>query len=580
MQHKPALVPFISEFAAIKSWPAADPLPPMARTLSTPPVGNIASEGFVTIGIHRDPEIFVQEALCNGFPGRSDAALPCPMREAVLFSAEHDPMFVARHRSEEVRRLVAMARDLAPVERELKSNMSDRRRKILGCKRLKLMEALLAEIGSRDVDLAKDVADGFDLVGKLPESHVFSRKLRPASLAPESLRNIAPKARAAVLASVRSSGDAQMDRDLYQVTLAERDKGFLEGPVDPDSIPFNGTVTRRFGVLQKGKLRPIGDYRASLVNSSVTQTEMVTIHGIDHIAALGSMFMTSLHMKGRRTDLVAKCWDLSGAYKQLALSDPAFELDSYLVVWDPDLKRCSVFKQKVLPFGSIASVTGFLRYSHAVWAIGCRILKLCWSSYFDDFLHLESSLLKDHADMCVQMLFDLLGWKLSAEKLLPYHSLCKVLGVELDLSKTPDLVFDVANTESRKRELVKTLDEVLSSRKLSRHDSEKLRGRLQFASGQLFGRRIRNCMNALNAHAREGRQLVDDSLAASLEVIKFLIANQRPRQVTVSHEKFAHLYVDASFAPGKHSGLGGLLYDQGGAVLGFFSEQIQDETLK
>ena len=35
--------------------------------------------------------------------------------------------------------------------------------------------------------------------------------------------------------------------------------------------------------------------------------------------------------------LVAKCWDLSDAYKEVPLSDDAFDLDSYLAVYDPNL---------------------------------------------------------------------------------------------------------------------------------------------------------------------------------------------------------------------------------------------------
>ena len=38
--------------------------------------------------------------------------------------------------------------------------------------------------------------------------------------------------------------------------------------------------------MQKDKVRPIDDYKASLVNSAVTQVEVVTLHGIDHIASL------------------------------------------------------------------------------------------------------------------------------------------------------------------------------------------------------------------------------------------------------------------------------------------------------
>lgn len=67
--------------------------------------------------------------------------------------------------------------------------------------------------------------------------------------------------------------------------MTEFDKGIFEWaqPIDPDALPEGATLTRRFGVVQKDTVRPIDDYRASLLNASVTQAEAVSIHGVDHI---------------------------------------------------------------------------------------------------------------------------------------------------------------------------------------------------------------------------------------------------------------------------------------------------------
>lgn len=51
---------------------------------------------------------------------------------------------------------------------------------------------------------------------------------------------------------------------------------------------------------------------------------------------------------------------LVDTYKQIPLSDQAFERDAYLAVYDPTSEKAAMFKQRVLPFGSIASVAGFL----------------------------------------------------------------------------------------------------------------------------------------------------------------------------------------------------------------------------
>ena len=184
----------------------------------------------------------------------------------------------------------------------------------------------------------------------------------------KDLRKVSDLGREALLGTVQSAGDSDIDRGLFEATVKEVEKGFIEGPVGRESLPAGSTLTKRFPVKQKNKVRPIDDYKASLVNYAVTQTEGVTIHTIDHIAAMTAWWMRSGALTPEDA-LVAKCWDLSDAYKQVPLSDEAFELDSYLAVFDPGTSSAKIFKQRVLPFGSVASVTAFLRVSLALWKI-------------------------------------------------------------------------------------------------------------------------------------------------------------------------------------------------------------------
>ena len=261
--------------------------------------------------------------------------------------------------------------------------------------------------------------------------------------------------RSVIIESLQSSGDPELDRGLFEATMKEVEKGFLEGPVCCSSLPPGSTLTKRFPVKQKNKVRPIDDYKASLVNFAVTQNEGVTIHTIDHIASMTACWMKSGHLS-LEDPLVAKCWDLSDAYKQVPLSDNAFELDSYLAVYDPSSKDAKIFKQGVLPFGSIASVTAFLRVSLAIWKIGSSLLKLMWSAYFDDFLCLSRESESKHVDFCVSSIFSLLGWKVFSHKLLPFSSICKVLGVQLDLRQSGDSLCLVSNTTGELKSWSKT----------------------------------------------------------------------------------------------------------------------------
>ena len=198
------------------------------------------------------------------------------------------------------------------------------------------------------------------------------------------------------------------------------------------------------------------------MNSSVSQTETATVHTVDHVASMIACVLRHSEARSQHPELVAKTWDLADAYKQIPLSDQAFSQDAYLVVFCPNTNRAEVFQQKVLPFGSVASVTAFLRVAHGIWKLGSQLLKLMCTSYFDDFFsNITDAASARHTDLVVLTMFNLLGWKLSADKLLDYHTVCKVLSVEFDFRMSGVGLTTVNNTTDRVKELCDQLDSIL-----------------------------------------------------------------------------------------------------------------------
>ena len=595
------LPPLVPEFAKVIEHPAAAPLPPQGRLLSTPRPGWFASATdqsqqntsdsssqhvceettkTVKVGIHWTPEEFMSEATKAGHPSLNESNFPRDMLEVIEYNATHSDEFIAKSRTEELRTWIALRETLKLDEDRIKQGISERRRVVLRDKPLTLLQALIERAGHEDVTLPECLRRGFDLTGKLPRSHFFSDRFRPASLPCESLRKAADKARDSILASVKSSGSAELDELLFQATEKEILKGYLEGPVPLTSVPTGGTLTKRFPVRQRTKVRPIDDYRASLVNSSVTQPEGVSVHTADHVAAMIALWMQRHERHGKSSALLAKCFDLEDAYKQVPLSDAAYELDSYLAIFNPRVGKAQVYRQKVLPFGSVASVTAFLRCSSALWAIGTRLLHLAWSSYFDDFLSLSSPALAKHVDLCVSFLFHSLGWRVAHKKLVPFDQCCKVLGVVLDLSESSKGLAWIKNTQERGEELVHQIDEVLECGRLKRHDGERLRGRLQFASGQLFGRRFKLHLGCLNRHIASNWTSINSETRSALESIRGRLKDGMSRKVTAWHSDHVHLYFDASFSPGGYSGVGSILVSSDGVVRDFISEQVPSSLIE
>ena len=86
-----------------------------------------------------------------------------------------------------------------------------------------------------------------------------------------------------------------------------------------------------------------------------------------------------------------------------------------------------------------------------------------WPAYFDDFLCLARASESRHVEFCASSVFSLLGWKVSTHKLLPFDSICKVLGVQLDLKQSGDSLCLISNTPDRVEELVQEINLILSS---------------------------------------------------------------------------------------------------------------------
>ena len=231
-----------------------------------------------------------------------------------------------------------------------------------------------------------------------------------------------------------------------------------------------------------------------------------------------------------------------------------------------------------LPFGSIASVAAFLRVSLALWKVGSTLLHLMWSVYFDDFLCLARNSESEHVEFCVDSFFSLLGWRISKNKLLDFNTLCKVLGVQLDLRQSGDKLCFVTNTEERVQELVGELDEAIRTNMLPRSEGEKLRGRLQFASSQIFGRKVRRLLKVLSGHVARGRKSLSPHTLSCLHDIRGVLVRNIPRKIEASQAEVVHIYVDASFDYSDYSGLGGIA-DMSEKVISLFSVRVDTATL-
>ena len=290
------------------------------------------------------------------------------------------------------------------------------------------------------------------------------------------------------------------------------------------------------------------------------------------------------------SEVVGTTYDLKSAYKQYGVCKTDRDL-LRLAVWDPHQREVKFLGINALPLGAVGSVSSFLRVSMAVWFIGVKGLRLCWTSFFDDYTLLSRKLNAKSAATSAECLFKLLGINFAKEgkKAVDWSTKIKTLGVVLDLALEKDphcehRYVTIGHTESGVLELQKTIDEILSAGRMSCKDAERLRGRLQWFESFAHGRVAQQSLKVISGLASAGRKR-EQLGAKEVSALTFL----RDRVLTAAPTRVlaANLQTWLVFSDGACEGeqeksgtLGAILISPAGRALEFFSESLSQEWME
>ena len=520
------------------------------------------------VGIPWDPIEFIGKAGKLGHPFHQLSKINKPLEDLIDLLVQK-PTAVRSRRRTFIDRWARRAKELAPEEAKLKAGVSEHRQKILAPKRIRLFKEMLEDIQYDDLGVVQELIDGATLTGDIPVTGVLDTKLKPARIDIEQLMDVAEQVKQQIKCRTVSSGDEEMDSLLWEKTLEEVKKGHLEGPFEFDSIPKNCLASSRFPLMQGGKLRPIDNYSSSLINDTVTVSEKPVTHSIDEIALLITKLSKSARKKGVK-ELFGKTADLKSAYRQLAISDESLKY-SYLAVFDPVDKKPKAFRQLAVPFGSTKAVYFFLRVARALWTILVKGALIPTTNYFDDFVLLALSGDRSSCSHAFDEVMNLLGWKLSEDKSTDWSASFEALGVLFEIDQTGSGVLKVRNTEKRREELTSLIQGFLASGVMTQKEALQLRGRLQFAQAQFFGRLGRRCLNEITRHAYSGRLKLSTSAKERLEEFGKFLSSAQPRLVGQVSCRTFMILTDAAFEKETRTGgLGGVLLTGSGSALSYF----------
>eukprot|EP00435_Cladocopium_sp_Y103_P014761 s3431_g3.t1 len=268
-----------------------------------------------------------------------------------------------------------------------------------------------------------ELSHGASLTGDVDKTDF---KFTPALLSEASLRSQSAMRKLFVERDYKGSGGSEVDQVVWQQTVDEYELGWLEGPLSSADVAADAPIYRRFGLRQRHEIRLIDDFSESAISQSVAVYITPTLHTVDIASAALSCWFADCSSLQRDSSLLIRTFDLSSAYRQVALSEHGRAF-SFIRVFNPETQCWSYFRAKVLPSGAVKSVHSFLRLARAIWWIGTVACLLFWTSFFDDYIVFSTPLL-----------FPLLGWDYAKDgrKCMPFRETCEALGVLFDLTKS------------------------------------------------------------------------------------------------------------------------------------------------
>lgn len=322
----------------------------------------------------------MEAALSARHPIDTACHVPDVLAKNIVKVLSDGPKLTNARRKLEVMKIKKLAAQFKQDEIKLHDSMDPELAHLMKDKNLLLWKYLMEQTGFDDPTLFDECVSGFKLVGQAQASPQFPLGFLAMQQTPAELRRKAAWLRKANATKCRSTGRPELDLQVWQQTLEEKEMGWLKGPfAEPEIDSMVGSsdwlATRRFPLEQREKNRLIDDALASGLNSAFGTSNKLTLYDVDTLVSM--LVLVTRALQHPRTPLltsnggelplqVSSAWerphevlgrtmDLQSAYKQLG----PFMGDLWnrvIMVFDPHSKSPKYFVSSALKFGTTAAV--------------------------------------------------------------------------------------------------------------------------------------------------------------------------------------------------------------------------------
>jgi len=203
---------------------------------------------------------------------------------------------------------------------------------------------------------------------------------------------------------------------------------------------------------------------------------------------------------------------------------------------------------------------------------------LSCSNYVDDYPLIAPAAVADDTPTTAIMLMELLGWQVKEASQLAATPKFKALGVVVDMARVRgESAIYVSNKPERVAEDRAMLSQMIQTNRASPALARRLRGRLQYACSQTFGRSgafaARLLRDLASAKGGERRLTFDEALAAKWW--HQYLAEASPRKIRLKPE-LPPVLVLTDGAVEEYASVGGVLYDPVTKRFEFFGARVPD----
>ena len=437
-----------------------------------------------------------------------------------------------RGRRAEFRRI---SRALQPLTRRIREEVSPGHLLAAGPRisqpHVALVAALTSALDLKDVGLAEALAMGAPAVGEISATGIPAWRGGPGARRKVQLRTTRAEDdawNAWLREDVQTRPPSGRDGDVWAATMAELDKGLIDGPwtfEDVNSMfsESGWRGSRRFPVDQDGKCRPCEDCAESGLNEATGLEEKITCVLADFPARVAAQFAAVLGWEGDEWTMSLATDDLASAYRVFPCSTPG---QTVFVQRNPETGKAAYFTMSGFNFGLASAVNQFNRLPEFSVAVARRIFGVCTGHYFDDFPTAEPTFAGDSGKAALTELHAEIGFPFERRKSTPPAGVNVFLGVESDFRKMWKTgIIEMGVPEARAERTTRILGQILRTKRLPASLAATVCGKVLFLTTWAYGRVGRAAMQPLHRRRadKRGFDALDEAAAAAVGFLHSLI---------------------------------------------------------